>query len=212
MVKLLTNPLGMRIIGAAVVAILAMLLFAVALRLLRRMVESSSTTRRDEGGDSGLAMMAYQGVIERLKQQEKELATLRGNERQQASAAEKLNSAILSAIPCGVVVLNRMGIVQLANPAARSILGYASPLGFHARDLFRGISSADGPSGPEALLQALAGCWQSSPQSDQDQVETKSRCDFAYNTPSGESRHIAVALAPFGQPEPSHVVCIITKL
>src|SRR5208283_1987562 len=85
----------------------------------------------------GLPVHAYHAVIQQLKQQKHELTAQHLSERRKAKAADSLSSTILSNLSCGVLFLNTSGLVRQANSAARTLLGFASPVGLHADDLFR---------------------------------------------------------------------------
>ena len=83
--------------------------------------------------------------------------------KQQAAETENISEAVLSNLTSGVVLLNTAGLVQQVNPAAKTILGYASPVHFHARDLFKGVSALRGleesiSEGNTGLLEAVENC------------------------------------------------------
>ncbi len=80
----------------------------------------------------GLPVHAYHAVIQQLKQQKHELATQQLSDRRKAKASDTLSSTILSNLSCGVVFFNTSGLVRQANPAARKLLGFASPVGLAA--------------------------------------------------------------------------------
>jgi PAS domain-containing protein len=120
----------------------------------------------------GLPVHAYHAVIQQLKQQKHELTAQQLAERRKAKASDTLSSTILSNLSCGVLFLNTSGLVRQANAAARKLLGFASPVGLDASDLFRtatlrpdnDISSSGSSSGSgsaasveQALAPALAG-------------------------------------------------------
>jgi len=167
--KVLTNPIVINMLAIAFIALAALAIFVWILRTLRHRVTipTSEVLRPSLENTAGFTMAAYQGVIQRYKDQEKELAGLREAERQRAVAMEKVSAAVLSQLSSGVLVFNSMGILQQANPAARTIFGYSSPLNFHARDLFKGVSAVRNPNGTQAggeagsapLLQALLHLW-----------------------------------------------------
>ena len=149
--------------------------------------------RRTSAEGAGFTLAAYQGVIQRLKEQEKELDRLHKSERDRAQASENVSAAVLSNLPSGVLLFNPAGLVQQANDAAKAILGYASPFGLHARDLFRGVArvrmaSGEAESSLEALLDAV------------EQALRKGsafrRLEADYQTPAGERRVLGITLSP----------------
>ncbi len=193
--KLLTNPLVIRM---GIVLVGAVIAFVVGVWLMRRMRQKITEEQTAEStprasADGGFTLAAYQGVIQRLKEQEKELDRLHKVERERAQVSENVSAAVLSNLPSGVLLLNPAGLVQQANEAAKSILGYASPLGLHARDLFRGVSNVRMAAGePEASADALL-----------DAVEQTLRKGLAfrrletdYQTPAGERRVLGITLSP----------------
>ena len=128
--------------------------------------ESESLTQAPLAAE-GLPVHAYHAVIQQLKQQKHELSAQHLSERRKAKASDALSSTILSNLSCGVLFLNASGLVRQANSAARKLLGFASPIGLHAADLFltatlrpenddlkSGLSS--GSNSPSSVGQALA--------------------------------------------------------
>jgi len=164
-VKLLTNPMALRMGLLLFVGIAAFGFALFAIRRLRKnLVTDSESLNHSPLAEEGLPVHAYHAVIQQLKQQKHELATQQLSERRKAKASDTLSSTILSNLSCGVLFLNTSSLVRQANAAARSLLGFASPVGLHASDLFRsatvrpndeGVVSA--PSVEQALAPALAG-------------------------------------------------------
>jgi signal transduction histidine kinase len=192
--ELLTNPLVLRAILTFVLA-MAMLVLGVALmrRMRRSIVEETQPGRRTTGDPSGFALEAYHGVIQRLKEQEQELVRLRAEASARASATENMSAVVLTNLTSGVLLFNNVGIVQQANQAARTILGYASPLGLHARDIFRTVTALRLENGEQhatgiALMQAV--------QIAIGQGTPFRRMEADYRTPSGEERVLGITLSP----------------
>ena len=184
--------IGMIVVGGIIVFVLSVAL----MRRLRKKIteeDAGEPARRAAAENSGFSLAAYQGVIQRLKEQEKELDRLHKVERERAQVSENVSAAVLSNLPSGVLLFNPAGLVQQANQAAKSILGYASPLGLHARDLFRGVSGVRmAADEPEASLDALL-----------DAVELAlrkgaafRRLEAGYRTPAGEQRVLGITLSP----------------
>jgi len=191
---LLTNPVVIRALLTFVLA-LAMLFFGVA--IIRRMRTSISdegqSPKRATGDQSGFALEAYHGVIQRLKEQEQELIRLRAETSARASATENMSSVVLTNLTSGVLLFNNMGMVQQANQAARTILGYASPLSLHARDIFRTVTALRLENGEQhstgiALMQAV--------QIAIGQGTPFRRMEADYRTPNGEDRVLGITLSP----------------
>ena len=169
---MLTDPMAIRAGLVLFASIAAFGLGWFAIRHLRRNlapgIESLSQAPLPA---EGLPGHAYQAVIQQLKQQKQELSAQRLSERRKAKASDALSSTILSNLSCGVLFFNTSGLVRQANSAARKLLGFASPVGLHAADVFltatlrpennssrwdSGSGSNSGPGSPSSVGQALA--------------------------------------------------------
>jgi PAS domain-containing protein len=149
----------------AAVAAFGLGLFVIR-RLRKNLVAEPESLNQLPLAAEGLPVHAYHAVIQQLKQQKHELTTQQLSDRRKAKASDTLSSTILSNLPCGVLFLNTSGLVRQANGAARKLLGFASPVGLHASDLFRsatlrpesnGSGSDSGCTIEQALAPALAG-------------------------------------------------------
>jgi PAS domain-containing protein len=168
-VKLLMNPMALRMALLLFAAIAAFGLGLFSIRRLRKnLVPEPESLNHAPLAAEGLPVHAYHAVIQQLKQQKHELATQQLSERRKAKASDTLSSTILSNLSCGVLFFNTSGLVRQANSAARKLLGFASPVGLHAADLFRtatlrpehygsGSGSGSESSVEQALAPALAG-------------------------------------------------------
>jgi PAS domain-containing protein len=170
-VTLLMNPMALRM---ALLLFAAMVSFGLGLfairRLRKNLLSESESLNSSPLAAEGLPVHAYHAVIQQLKQQKHELATQQLSDRRKAKASDTLSSTILSNLSCGVLFLNTAGLVRQANAAARKLLGFASPVGLHAADLFRtttlrpennssdsSSTSSSSSSVEQALAPALAG-------------------------------------------------------
>ena len=156
----LVNPMILRMVLLLVAAIAAFGLGLFFIRRLRKnLVPEPESLNHAPLAAEGLPVHAYHAVIQQLKQQKHELATQQLSERRKAKASDTLSSTILSNLSCGVLFFNTSGLVRQANSAARKLLGFASPVGLHAADLFRTatLRPENNGSGSEASVeQALA--------------------------------------------------------
>src|SRR5260370_9626610 len=64
-----------------------------------------------------------QGVIQQLREQEKELERLHRIEKERAEQTERLSEEVTRNMPAGLLVVNAMGIISSANPPAEHVLG-----------------------------------------------------------------------------------------
>jgi len=151
-VKLLGNPMALR---AAIVMFLsgfAFLMGLIAIRMLRRNIaEELDLDNGPAPSLETLPMHVYNTVIQQLKEQKQELQVQNQEEQRRARATENFSQAVLSNLSCGVVVFAVNGLVKQTNPAAREILGFASPTGMSASDLFRSSLIGSGILSPEAV-------------------------------------------------------------
>jgi signal transduction histidine kinase len=214
MEKLLQNPEFMRIawtvaIGTFLFVFLPLLGYFFYLRLKKQMRDEAtlpSATRISEDNPV-FSYAAYEGVIRRLKDQEKELERLRKSERERAFESASMSEAVLSNLSSGVALFNTASLVRQANPAARSLLGYASPTGLHARDAFRGVSDVRLPASPamDQSLQGLAGlqgveCIVAAVDRSARQGIAFRRLEVDYKAPDGTSRVLGITISPVKAP------------
>jgi PAS domain S-box-containing protein len=100
------------------VSLLVVILLVVVLMRVAKVVSGRSAAQRAraESSESAMLSMALQEALTRLKQQERATAA-------RAEASERLAGQIVEGLTSGLVVVDRDGIVQSVNPAARRILG-----------------------------------------------------------------------------------------
>ena len=102
-----------------------------------KVASGRGNTRRETGGESAMLSMALQDALVKLKQQERAMAA-------RAEASERLADQIVEGLTSGLVVVDRGGMVQAINPAARRILG-----------LREGGAGSTFRAGPEARHRAV---------------------------------------------------------
>lgn len=199
--KLLTNPIFVRMAAAFLIAIAAFVGGIVALRILRRRIIEDDVLPDNTGHENTL--YPYSVVIQQLKQQKFELQTEQQTQRRRAKISEQITSAVIANLPCGVVFIAPNGLIKQANTAARRILGFASPLGMGLDELFRDAAYVlnSGESGRIADLfkKALQG-------------QTPSPFESRYYTATGEERALGITLIPLSAPsgEALGVASVIT--
>ena len=162
--RLLTNPMVLRmgLLLFAAIAAFGLGLFLIR-RLRKNLAQEPESLNHAPLAAEGMPVHAYHAVIQQLKQQKHELTTRQLSERRKAKASDSLSSTILSNLSCGVLFLTTSGLVRQANTAARTLLGFASPVGLHAADVFRTAtlrpednSSSSGWVSQSSVEQALA--------------------------------------------------------
>jgi PAS domain-containing protein len=200
-VRLLANPMFVRMVAVLVTTLAAFVVGIVALRILRRkMVEDDVFS---EGLDTEGTLYPYSAVIQQLKQQKFELQNQQQAQQRRAKTSEHVTAAVIANLPCGILFVSANGLVRQANAAARQILGFASPLGMSVEDVFRD-ARAIGESGAwvraaDMLTDALRGHTQGAD------------LEFSYDTPSGDSRALKLTSITLNTPagESLGVACVI---
>jgi len=186
---------------------LAVGLFAVALVVLyfaRRYflsaretaAEVAAPTPRTEN-PSAFKAASMQGVIQKLRDQEKELERLHRIEKERAAHTERLSEEVTRNMPAGLLMVNAVGIISSANPAAEQALGIHG-LGF------RRYSEALGEE--SELTRLVAQCLAEGKIFRREQVE--------HVAPGGERRHLGVTISPIrrGKEKISGVLCLLSDL
>lgn len=212
MKQLLQNPVVLKAVLTFLLIAMFAILGVILMKIARKRIAEESPTQRVSGENAGFSLAAYEGVITRLKEQERELEKLRRAESERAKESATVSEAIISNLPSGVLLFGRTAVVRQANPAARALLGYASPSGLHARDIFKNVSSVRFAGEPndsataDALLSAI----------DSTIREGKQfrRLEAQYATPSGEKRTLGITVSGVRHPagEVLGAVCLLTDL
>jgi PAS domain-containing protein len=136
----------------------------------------------------------YHAVIQQLKQQKHELQSLQLVERRRAKTSENISAAVLSNLSSGVLFFTPNGLVRQANASAKQILGFASPAGMSAAEVFRKaelISASDGAyaSLAEAVNVSLR------------EKKRFQRLEAQYRTPAGEERTLDITVSSVHAPD-----------
>jgi nitrogen-specific signal transduction histidine kinase len=191
---LLSAALFAIILIAGIVAVVA------ARRMLRAGSKSSdplaAATPRTNN-PTAFVTASMQAVIQKLKEQEKELEALHHAERERAKQTERLSEAVTRNMPAGLLLLNSAGLVTSANPAAELALGVKSLV--YRR--YNEVLGAD-----SGLTQLIAGCL--------EQGRTFRREEVEYITPSHELRQLGVTISPIvgDTTEVTGAICLLSDL
>src|SRR4029077_9712026 len=158
--------------------------------------EVAAPTPRTENPSAFMAA-SMQGVIQKLRDQEKELERLHRLEKERAEHTERLSEEVTRNMPAGLLVVNTRGIISSANPAAEQVLGIRG-LGFR-RD-----SEALGESSD--LTKLLAECLATGKIFRREQVE--------HAAPGGARRLLGVTISPIrrGNETINGAICLLTDL
>jgi PAS domain S-box-containing protein len=158
--------------------------------------EFTSSAPRTENPSAFMAA-SMQGVIQQLREQEKELERLHKIEKERAALTERLSEEVTRNMPAGLLVVNATGIISTSNPAAEQVLGIRG-LGF------RRYSEALGASSD--MTKLIAECLSNGKIFRREEVE--------HIPPAGDTRHLGVTISPIrrGEGKISGAICLLTDL
>ena len=197
MVNLMTNPLVLR---AAVLLCAAAAAFVVAIWVIRALRRNISAEADFDSSPAptleNLPLHLYNTVIQQLKQQKHELQVQTLTEQRRARTTENFSQAVLSNLSSGVLVFGLNGLVKQANPAAKQILGFNSPAGMSAEDIFRGAAVCSSGSSSFNELGELRGRLAEEIDAVLRQGSKCRQVEADYTTPAGKTIRIAVTVSP----------------
>ena len=125
------------------------------------------------------ATASMQGVIEKLRTQEKELARLHMLAQERAQQSERLTEEVTRNMPTGLLLVSATGAISSANPAAEDALSLRA---IRYRS-YKEILGAD-----SELTRMLAACLRDGTMFRRSEVEHLTR--------GGETRHLGVTISP----------------
>jgi two-component system, NtrC family, sensor histidine kinase HydH len=146
---------------------------------------------------SAFMAASMQGVILKLREQEKELERLHRIEKERAEKTERLSEEVTRNMPAGLLIVNATGIISSSNPAAEQTLG------IHGLS-FRRYSEALGES--TELTRLIADCLANGTIFRREQVE--------HAEPGGETRRLGVTISPIrrGNEKINGALCLLSDL
>lgn len=188
--KLLGSPIFLRAGLVLAAAIFAFILGLVMIRRVKRTLTEGIEPETESFSLDQLPLHTFHAVIQQLKQQKHELQSEQQAERRRAKTSENISSAILSNLSSGVLFFTSNGLVRQANPAAKNILGFASPLGMSAAELFRDstLRGRDHGTLADAVQSGL-----------RERIAFR-RMEAQYLTPGGDERILDVTLSAVQSP------------
>jgi len=128
---------------------------------------------------SAFVTASMQGVIEKLRAQEKELARLHLLAQERAQESERLTEEVTRNMPTGLLLVNATGAISSANPAAEEALGQR-PLRYRGYKEILGTDSD--------LAQMLTACLKDG--------KTIQRGEVEHLTRDGDVRKLGVTISP----------------
>ena len=175
---------GYALIGITAFMGLVTLVLLVSLVRMSRL----SRTASDNRAETSMMSAALQEALTRLKAQERAMAA-------RAEASERLSNQIITGVGAGLIVVNRQGLVQIVNPAARRILSL--------------VGDADGQP-IERLLTHVVPLAQAITETLRTSVPVARRQLRLDGRPS----HLGVSVSPLASPDGQlqAAVCLFTDL
>jgi nitrogen-specific signal transduction histidine kinase len=194
-VNLMTNPLALR---AAVLLCAAGTAFMLAIWLIRALRKNIAAEADFDSSPAptleNLPLHLYNTVIQQLKQQKHELQVQTLTEQRRARTSENFSQAVLSNLSSGVLVFGLNGLVKQANPAAKQILGFNSPSGMSAEDIFR--SALCSSASPTSKLEQTGGRLTEEVDAVLRHGSKCRQVEADYTTPAGKTIRLAVTVSP----------------
>jgi len=179
-----------------------LLLLWLGLRTLRsssaeKSGDTPATSRPLAAGESAFASASVQAVIQRLREQERELDRLHREQKERTAETERLTEAVTRHMPTGLLLVNSNGLISVANPAAELALGsgalqyrrYSDVLGRDSR-----------------ITRLLESCLREGRTFQREEVE--------HRIAGGEVRHLGLTLSPVAREgqKITGAVCLLTDL
>ncbi len=184
----------LRVVMMFVAAGFAFVLGMLVIRRMRRSITEEASFGDAPVAPESFPLHTYHAVIQQLKQQKHELLSSQREERRRAKTSENISAAVLSNLSSGVLFFTPNGLVRQANGSAKQILGFASPVGMSAAEMFRNaelISVSDGTSAnvAEAVDASL-----------REKIRFR-QMEARYRTPAGEERILDVTVSSVQTPD-----------
>jgi signal transduction histidine kinase len=183
------SPLGFGLaIGMLVVLLIGAAGFAFLLRKFMRGESKPShgewaAPKPDTENASAFMAASMQGVIEKLRAQEKELARLHLLAQERAQESERLTEEVTRNMPTGLLLVSATGSITSTNPAAEAALGIRTLRYRSYREILGGDSE---------LTRMLTACIRDGLTIQRGEVE--------HATAEGEMRHLGVTISPIYRP------------
>jgi two-component system, NtrC family, sensor histidine kinase HydH len=186
--RIVLSPQQLTYIGVFLLLFLfvAVVGFFILRRLMRRKPpsEQEDWTRDtpDVEDPSALMTASMQGVIQKLRAQEKELARLHLLAQERAQESERLTEELTRSMPTGLLIVSATGTISSGNPAAAAALG-AQLLRYRSYKEILGAESQ--------LAWMVTACLRDGQTFQREEVE--------HTTRDGEARRLGVTISPIYQ-------------
>jgi signal transduction histidine kinase len=184
----LTHPASAPIGAIEALAMVTLLVGALAMLIVmvRKFARIESAVREhwqeradDSENASAFMQASMQGVIEKLRAQEKELARLHVLAQERAQESERMTEEVTRNMPTGLLLVSATGAISSTNPAAEEALGLR-PMRYRSYKEILGEDSG--------LSQMLTACLRDG--------KTFQRGEVEHMTAEGEVRRLGVTISP----------------
>lgn len=148
-------------------------------------------------GETAFASASVQAVIQRLREQEKELQRLHREVKDRAAETERLTEAVTRQMPTGLLLVNATGMINLSNPAAEQTLGVGALQ-------YRRYSDVLGAE--SHFTRLLESCLREGRTYQREEVE--------HRTSGGDVRHLGLTISPVTRDahKVAGALCLLTDL
>jgi nitrogen-specific signal transduction histidine kinase len=184
--------------------VILLAVLAAAILLLRRsltdanpdLVPDKNTVPRADNAPAFMTA-SMQAVIQKLRDQEKELERLHKAERERAETTARLSEEVTRNMPSGLLVIGANGMISASNPAAEQALGIKSLL-------YRRYSEALGES--SYLSALIRHCLADGAVFRREQA--------AHIAPDGSRRELGITISPIQRPQEkaTGALCLLSDL
>jgi signal transduction histidine kinase len=162
--------------------------------------------RHDDRRDPQIPLKTAENLLLEIKAQQMHIEELERRLKRHGTSELRVWHELLVDLPSGVLLFDRNGMVQQANPAARLALGFASPVGLRASELFRDarVKEDDGSDIGRAtdLIGSVLGGG-----------PALQRKNLEYALPDGRWRPLGCTFSPLRRGiEGAGVLCLVTDL
>ena len=192
--RLLSNPIMLRMVLVFIAAGFAFVVGLLLMKRMRRSITEEASFADAPAASESFPLHTYHAVIQQLKQQKHELQSSQREERRRAKTSENISAAVLSNLSCGVLFFTPNGLIRQTNGSARQILGFASPVGMSAVEMFRDAE----------LISASDGAYANLAEAVDASLREKSRfrrLEARYRTPAGEERTLDITVSSVHAPD-----------
>jgi len=188
----------------AMTGIIFLGILIVTIALLRRTMSGSASQGSLEkdpvprsANEPAFMTASMQAVIQKLREQEKELERLHKIERDRAESTARFSEEVTRNMPAGLLVIGANGLITSANPAAEQALGIKTLS-------FRRYSEALGEA---SKLSALV-------EQCLNEGQVFRREQTAHVAPNGTHRELGVTISPIrrGQEKATGAICLLSDL